>query len=52
MCLALFGLAIISIVIEIAFDLYTMIPYDLYNIGLVVVIEDKELQRELKNRKK
>ncbi len=28
-------------------DLYSMIPYDLYDIGLTIVIEDKELKKEL-----
>jgi hypothetical protein len=52
MCLVLFGLAILSAVLEIFLDLYTFLPYDLYNIGLTVVIEDRELLRELERRKK
>lgn len=38
LCVSLFGLAIISAVLEILLDLYTFIPYDLYNLGLTIVI--------------
>ena len=38
LCLSLFGLAVFSALFEIFLDLYTMIPYDLYNLGLTIVI--------------
>jgi hypothetical protein len=41
LCLFLLVLAILSVIFEIGLDLYTFIPYDLYKIGLTVVIEDK-----------
>lgn len=41
LCLTLFGLALISALLEIFLDVYTFIPYDLYNIGLTIIIEDK-----------
>jgi hypothetical protein len=41
LCLFLLVLAILSVILEIGLDLYTFIPYDLYKIGLTVVIEDK-----------
>jgi len=41
LCLSLFGLALVSAFLEIFLNLYTMIPYDLYNLGLTIVIEDK-----------
>ena len=41
MCLSLLALAFICFVLELVMDLYTFIPYDLYGIGLTVVIEDK-----------
>jgi hypothetical protein len=48
----LFGLALVSLLLEVFRDLYTFIPYDLYGIGLTVVVEDQELKRELARRKK
>lgn len=44
LCLSLFGLALVSAFLEIFLNLYTMIPYDLYNLGLTIVIEDKQLR--------
>ena len=41
-----------SLLLEVFRDLYTFIPYDLYGIGLTVVVEDQELKRELARRKK
>jgi hypothetical protein len=41
LCLTLFGLALISALLEVFLDVYTFIPYDLYNIGLTIIIEDK-----------
>ena len=52
LCLSLFGLAVFSALFEIFLDLYTMIPYDLYNLGLTIVIQDKELRQELNRRKR
>lgn len=50
-CLSLFGLAILSAILEIMMSLYCFIPYDLYEVGLTIVIEDKKLQKELQRRK-
>lgn len=44
LCLSLFGLALISALLEIFLNVYSMIPYDLYDLGLTIVIEDKELR--------
>jgi len=41
LCLSLFGLAIFSAFLEMFLDLYSFIPYDLYDIGLTIIIEDK-----------
>jgi hypothetical protein len=43
MCLSLFGLALISVILEFVLDLYQIIPVDLYETGLSVIIEDKKL---------
>mgnify|MGYP000489427455 CR=1 FL=1 len=43
--MSLFLLAVFIGALEIFRDLYTFIPYDLYNIGLTVVIEDQELKK-------
>lgn len=51
LCLCLLGLAIVSAVLELALDLYSPLPCDLYNVGLTIVIEDKKLQKELQRRK-
>ena len=40
-CLSLFGLALLSVLFEIFMDLYIFLPYDLYEVGLTVIIEDK-----------
>jgi hypothetical protein len=37
-CLSLFGLAVISAIIEMTLDLYSFIPYDLYELGLTIVV--------------
>lgn len=52
LCLGLLGLALLSALVEVVMDLYTFIPYDLYEIGLNIVVEDKELKEELNRRKK
>ena len=38
MCMSLFVLAVFVGALEIFRDLYTFIPYDLYDVGLTVVI--------------
>lgn len=43
MVLILFGLALISVILEIVLDVYKIVPVDLYDIGLKVVIEDAAL---------
>jgi len=45
LCLSLYGFALASLLLEVFRDLYTFIPYDLYGIGLTVVIEDQELRK-------
>jgi hypothetical protein len=50
--LSLFGLAIISLVLEFYLDVYKIIPVDLYETGLSVVIEDKKLLKEIEERKR
>lgn len=52
LCLSLVGLGVISLFLELFMDLYKFIPYDLYDCGLTIVIEDKELLRELARRKR
>lgn len=47
LCLLLFGLAIVSVTLEFILDLYKIIPVDLYEIGLTIVIEDKKLLKEI-----
>jgi hypothetical protein len=43
LCLSLFGLALISAILEFVLDLYQIIPVDLYETGLSIIIEDKKL---------
>lgn len=41
--LVLFGLALISIILEGCLDSYKLIPIDLYDLGTKIVIEDPRL---------
>ena len=41
----LFGMALVSIIVEYCFDIYRIIPVDLYGTGLRVVVEDPALLR-------
>ena len=48
----MFGLAFISIVVEYCFDIYRIVPVDLYGTGMKVVVEDPALVREIAQRKR
>lgn len=41
--LSLFGLALVSLILEVCLNIYKLIPVDLYDVGLKVVIEDAHL---------
>ena len=41
----LFGLALVSIVIQYCFDIYKIVPVDLYGTGMKVIVEDPALVR-------
>jgi hypothetical protein len=38
LCLALFGLGIVSAILEYCLDIYNIIPVDLYETGLSIII--------------
>ena len=50
--LVLFGMAILSVAFEVCLDVYKLVPVDLYETGMKVVIEDARLIKELAMRKK
>ena len=52
MVLVLFGMAVFSVVLEVCLDVYKLVPVDLYETGMKVVIEDARLIKELAMRKK
>lgn len=50
--LVLFGLALISVILEGCLDAYKLIPVDLYDLGTKIVIEDPRLLKEIAMRRK
>ena len=52
LAMSLFGLGILSFVLEVCLNVYLLIPVDLYETGMKVVIEDSKLLEELALRKK
>lgn len=48
----LFGLAMLSLLFELCLDIYKIVPVDLYETGLKVVIEDHRLLKEIAQRRK
>ena len=48
----LFGLALISIIVEYCLDIYRIVPVDLYGTGLKVVVEDPALLKEIMQRRR
>lgn len=47
MAFVLIGIGILSIILEFCLDTYRMVPVDLYDTGLKVVIEDPKLLQEI-----
>lgn len=47
----LFGLALLSLITEFFLSIYKIVPVDLYETGLKVVIEDPRLLKEIALRK-
>ena len=45
-------MAVFSVVLEVCLDVYKLVPVDLYETGMKVVIEDARLIKELAMRKK
>lgn len=49
---AMFGLAFISIILEYCLAIYKIVPVDLYETGMTIVVEDPALLREIAQRKR
>lgn len=43
LAMSLFGLGLLSLVLEVCLNVYLLIPVDLYETGMKVVIEDSKL---------
>ena len=48
----LLGLALISVILEYCFSIYKLVPIDLYETGMKVVVEDPVLLQEIAQRKR